>query len=163
MNKLERKHLEHKHTRDKMLWVGFHTSSGTGTMKKTQAVSYRMKKPEVPSTHSRPIRCVDTGEVFPSQIAAALAHGTRPSNLSDHLKGKSITVGGRTYEYVQNATGIDKPKRNTSKRRVRCVDTGEEFESMTKAATAHNISTNGLSLHLRGVQSNVGGKRYEYV
>jgi hypothetical protein len=127
------------------------------------AVSYRMKKPEVPSTHSRPIRCVDTGEVFPSQIAAALAHGTRPSNLSDHLKGKSITVGGRTYEYVDDATGIDKPKRNTSKRRVRCVDTGEEFESMTKAATAHNISTNGLSLHLRGVQSNVGGKRYEYV
>jgi hypothetical protein len=42
MNKLERKHLEHKHTRDKMLWVGFHTSSGTGAVKKP--TSYHMKK-----------------------------------------------------------------------------------------------------------------------
>jgi hypothetical protein len=46
MNKLERKHLEHKHTRNKMLWVGFHTSSGTGAVKKAQAVSYRMKLEE---------------------------------------------------------------------------------------------------------------------
>jgi hypothetical protein len=46
MNKLERKHLEHKHTRNNMLWVGFHTASGTGAVKKTQAVSYRMKLEE---------------------------------------------------------------------------------------------------------------------
>jgi hypothetical protein len=45
MNKLERKHLEHKHTRDKMLWVGFYTTKGTnhGTNKPN---SYRMKLEE---------------------------------------------------------------------------------------------------------------------
>jgi hypothetical protein len=46
MNKLERKNLEHKHTRNKMLWVGFHTAAGTGAVKKAQAVSYRMKLEE---------------------------------------------------------------------------------------------------------------------
>ena len=46
MNKLERKHLEHKHTRNKMLWVGFHMAAGTGAVKKAQAVSYRMKLEE---------------------------------------------------------------------------------------------------------------------
>ena len=44
MNKLERKHLEHKHTRDKMLWVGFHTASGSRLVKKPN--SYRMKLEE---------------------------------------------------------------------------------------------------------------------
>jgi hypothetical protein len=44
MNKLERKHLKHKHTRDKMLWVGFHTTSGTSHVKKPN--SYRMKLEE---------------------------------------------------------------------------------------------------------------------
>ena len=44
MNKLERKHLEHKHTRDKMLWVGFYTPSGTNHVKKPN--SYRMKLEE---------------------------------------------------------------------------------------------------------------------
>lgn len=42
MNKLERKHLEHKHTRNKMLWVGFHTAAGTGAVKKP--TSYHMKQ-----------------------------------------------------------------------------------------------------------------------
>jgi len=42
MNKLERKHLEHKHTRNKMLWVGFHTAAGTGAVKKP--ASYHMKQ-----------------------------------------------------------------------------------------------------------------------
>jgi hypothetical protein len=42
MNKLERKHLEHKHTRNKMLWVSFHTASGTGAVK--NPASYHMKK-----------------------------------------------------------------------------------------------------------------------
>jgi len=44
MNKLERKHLEHKHTRDKMLWVGFNTTSGSRLVKKPN--SYRMKLEE---------------------------------------------------------------------------------------------------------------------
>jgi hypothetical protein len=42
MNKLERKHLEHKHTRDKMLWVGFNTTSGSRLVKKP--ASYHMKQ-----------------------------------------------------------------------------------------------------------------------
>ncbi len=44
MNKLERKHLEHKHTRDKMLWIGFNTTSGARPIKKP--ISYRMKLEE---------------------------------------------------------------------------------------------------------------------
>jgi hypothetical protein len=47
MNKLERKHLEHKHTRDKMLWVGFYTTKGTNnTNGANKPNSYRMKLEE---------------------------------------------------------------------------------------------------------------------
>lgn len=46
MNKLERKHLEQKHTRDKMLWVGFHTTTGNKYFKNPKPNSYRMKLEE---------------------------------------------------------------------------------------------------------------------
>jgi hypothetical protein len=42
MNKLERKHLEHKHTRDEMLWIGFNTKRPPNSIKKP--ASYHMKK-----------------------------------------------------------------------------------------------------------------------
>jgi len=45
MNKLERKHLEHKHTRDKMLWIGYNTTAGVGSVVK-KPNSYRMKLEE---------------------------------------------------------------------------------------------------------------------
>jgi hypothetical protein len=118
-------------------------------------------KPKRPRTHALGVRCIETGEVFPSLVTTAKAHKIRPSNLSDHLKGIHHTVGGRTYEYAPEAPSAQ--KRTTTKQPIRCIDTGETFPSLTQTAKAHNISTNGLSLHLRGIQSNVGGKKYEYV
>jgi hypothetical protein len=133
---------------------------------------YIRTKPHVPNgltttkpsrTHARGVQCVETGEVFPSIVAAAKAHGVKPSNLSDHLKGRGYTVGGRKYEYAPDAPDASSAqKRDTTKRPIRCIDTGEVFQSLTQTAKAHGISTNGLSLHLRGIQSNVGGKKYEY-
>jgi len=129
-------------------------------IKQPNPLSYRTK-PKQPRTHALGVRCIETGEVFPSLIATAQAHNIRPSNLSDHLRGAHHKVGGRTYEYAPDA-GTPK-KRDTTKRPIRCVDTGEVFASLTETSRAHKIATNSLSLHLRGIQSNVRGKRYEYI
>lgn len=118
-------------------------------------------RPKTPRTHALGVRCIDTGEFFPSIAATAKAHDVSVSNISGHLKGIYHKVNGRRYEYAPEATST--AKRDTTKRPIRCIDTGEVFASLTQAARTHNIATNGLSLHLRGMQSNVGGRRYEYI
>lgn len=114
------------------------------------------------STHRRPIECVTTGEVFPSITAAAQAHGVKPSNLSWHLKGHYTATGGKTYKYVDPKTQPI-PHNQRTRKAVRCVDDGQTFPSLTQAAKHYGVAPNGLSLHLRGMQTNVGGKKFEYV
>lgn len=55
----------------------------------------------VGGARSRRVRCIDTGEIFPSMISAATVHDISYSALHKHLhKVKSYnTVKGRCYEY----------------------------------------------------------------
>ncbi len=50
---------------------------------------------------SKPVRCIETGEVFPSGKACAEAMGVKTSNLSNVLQGKLNRTGGFTFEYVE--------------------------------------------------------------
>lgn len=52
------------------------------------------------STTKRPVKCIQTGEVFESIHACARAHDLTPSNLCAHLKGKLYAVKRRQYKYT---------------------------------------------------------------
>lgn len=114
------------------------------------------------STHRKPIECIETGEVFASITAAAQAHGVKPSNLSWHLKGYHTSVGGKTYRHTTLPTPAI-PHNQRARKEVKCLDDGRTFPSITQAAKHYGVAVNGLSLHLRGLQTNVGGKKFEYV
>lgn len=47
-----------------------------------------------------PIRCVETGEVFPSQSAAARSIGLHPYGINNVLQGKQNTCGGYHWERI---------------------------------------------------------------
>jgi hypothetical protein len=53
-----------------------------------------------PSTTKRPVKCIQTGEVFESIHACSRAHNLTPANLCAHLKGKLPAVKKRTYKYT---------------------------------------------------------------
>ncbi len=48
-------------------------------------------------------RCVETGEVFSSQIRAAIAYDISPTSLSNHLNGRTPHVNGYTFERIMLA------------------------------------------------------------
>lgn len=50
-------------------------------------------------TSNRAVRC-NNGEIYSSQAEAARALGLHQGNLSAHLKGKTKTIGGYWFEYV---------------------------------------------------------------
>lgn len=58
--------------------------------------------PVLPRPRASAVECIETGERFPSAVAAAQAHNIAPSNLSNHLNNKQgfSHVGGRTYRKI---------------------------------------------------------------
>lgn len=55
-----------------------------------------------------------------------------------------------------------KQRRKRESRPVRCVDTGEEFESAAEAARMYHVNPGNLSNHLNGGLSKCGGYTFEY-
>lgn len=49
------------------------------------------------------VRCIETGETYPSAAAAARAHGVTPGMINHVLKGRQATAGGYKWEYTGNS------------------------------------------------------------
>lgn len=62
--------------------------------------------------HPVPIRCITTGEIFPSQGAAAEALGLVQENISQAIK-RNGTTGGRKFERLPANDNPSPPQRTT--------------------------------------------------
>ena len=76
----------------------------------------------------RPVRCVETGEVFESIAAAAERIGMYQSSVSKAVRGKTETAGGYHWEYEpkEDVVTYDPPK--PTKKRHRPIKTIEEVQ-----------------------------------
>jgi hypothetical protein len=131
----------------------------------------RTPKAKTPRIKPRPIRCITTGQTFPSINAAARAIAAPPSNVSSHLlHGSPRTVRGHTFEYIETpipstptAPITRKPRSHrTVPRPVRCITDGQTFPSITKAAKHYGIAPSNLHSHLHGSLKHVGRKTFEW-
>lgn len=108
--------------------------------------------------NSRPIICLETNERFESQTRAAKAVGVPREAIYAALRGHIATKGLHFYY-------ADEPEPDDllpSKRgiRVRCVETGVVYKTITQAAKETGASQAGI----RGAASGMaGGYRWEYV
>ena len=108
--------------------------------------------------NSRPIICLETNERFESQARAAKAVGVPREAIYAALRGHIATKGLHFYY-------ADEPEPDDllpSKRgiRVRCVETGVVYKTITQAAKETGASQAGI----RGAASDMaGGYRWEYV
>ena len=71
----------------------------------------------------------------------------------------------RTNNCVENLRWVSRQQNmNNAGKRIRCVETGEIFDTMAQASRKMNIDLSNLSKHLRGVSyKTVGGYTFEYV
>lgn len=58
------------------------------------------------------VRCVQTGEVYPSINSAAKSLSLDVSNLMKHLQGRGKSIKGYKFEYLEEAESIVSPSKN---------------------------------------------------
>lgn len=118
---------------------------------------------------NKPFLCIETGEVFNSQLECAnkMFDGV-PQAFSAVLKGRLETAKGYHFAYVDDAERIEeirnqisnnyfKPQRNVS---VICIETQEVFGSIKEAQKKKGII--GISNALRGQSKIAGGYHWAH-
>jgi hypothetical protein len=126
---------------------------------------YVLKNTRGVSHKARAVRCVETGEVFPSARLAALSINKSHNQIRDCLSGKNITAGGYHWVYA-DATEYEHEVRwkrgSLSTTPILCIETGVIYSSLREAARAINRSWKQISECVRGNALTAGGFHWKY-
>lgn len=78
---------------------------GPETRKKLSAMRRGENSPNWgrPSPHRKPVKCVETGQVFPSALSVQQQTGIAQGTVSAVCKGKGKTAGGYHWQYAEGA------------------------------------------------------------
>lgn len=131
----------------------------------TYAASLRKPRPKRTNEQKEQLRksaadkgkmvlCVETGTKYPSINEAARATGYE----SKHFK-KAIRSGHAVRGYHYQIIGEAKDQR----RKIACIDTGEEYVSLTDASSATGICISAICSVCCGRRKTAGGLRWKYV
>jgi len=107
-----------------------------------------------PVRNQRPVKCVETGEIFESMSAAAKSIGISSSGIKNVIIGKNHTAGGYHWEDAK----VDvKAIIQKNSHPVKCVETGETFESIAAAAKYLNLLRGNIKCALNRSTRTAGG------
>jgi hypothetical protein len=113
-----------------------------------------------------PLICIETQKVFDSAQEAADEMGLCRTSVSKAAKGKQDTCGGfhfavlSDYNTGQIKRFIPSP---FVYRHVRCVTTGEEFDSVCDASRKTGLSRRGISYACNGTHKSCGKMQWEFI
>ena len=134
-----------------MYWIGYYRSDDKQNGYNIMAGG-QLNRPCAEQTKaliSRPVLCIETGVVYPSVAEAQRVTGI--SNISLACNGKLCHSGGFHWCFEDECSPlqINLVLSRTQKRRnkkVVCIETGEEFSSITEAAQHFGVSIATVSI-----------------
>ncbi len=106
----------------------------------------------------RPVRCVETGEIFPSIRLAAKCMNLNCNTIIAALNQPTHTAGN--YHWCDADSEMDETAMTSSKDRlhsVKCVETGQIFESISAAAKWINVCCSNIQRVLNQPTRTAGG------
>lgn len=115
---------------------------------------------------TRRIVCINTQEIFISGKEAGLAHNIPKSSIHKCCNGTSDTAGGKVWQYYDE--WLLKPKQIVSKRngnskKVKCIETGEVFDSVTDAARAMDCARETIRDVCKGKGKTAKGYHWSFI
>lgn len=112
--------------------------------------------------------CVNTGEIFNSTREAAEKTGVQQSHISQCCNGKRNFAGRmpngdyRVWEFLENFdpnkkyTFEKRGKFSNRKRKVKCLTTGEIFDTITEAAEKYGLTGSNITAACKGRYKSAG-------
>lgn len=107
------------------------------------------------------IICIETQIIYPSALEIERQLGYANSNIIACCKGKLHTAYGFHWSYYEENTPLQ-ITRDKRKKPVCCIETGEVYESASKAARIFNISRSSISFCCEGKANIGGGYHWEF-
>ncbi len=115
------------------------------------------------------VRCVELDTIYPTVSEAAKELNLLKANIYKVLHGERNITGGYHWEYVdpelkaKYPPRINKCNHSIKPRRVRCVETGVEYNSIREAGRIIGINRNSICNCLSGCSQTAAGYHWEYV
>ena len=78
---------------------------------------------------SKPVRCIETGEIFPSCSEAERKMNLSVSGVNKVVNGVNLSVGGYSFEFVNEESKTRTKSRKQPKKPIICLETQEIFET----------------------------------
>lgn len=121
----------------------------------------------------RRVRCIDTGMEYESVVDAANATGINVHHIYGNALGARVDAGGMQWEYIDAPHQIEHTRsesyrenkrgiKNGRAKPVRCIETGEIFETCQALAKKLGIRKGIISRFMQGSKKHLG-LHYEYV
>lgn len=115
------------------------------------------------------IKCDQTGETFESYVNAAQAFGVSADVISESVRDGIVVRGAYTWSKIPKqenrltgALNIKKETRFAGRRRIKCVETGEIFESAECLSKRLNVSYTWIRRIIKNTKK-YDGFSYEFI
>lgn len=116
--------------------------------------------------NKKPLICLETKEIFESASDASKKLNLCRTTISKVARGVLNTCGGlhfailSDYESGQIKRFVPSP---AIYRRVRCITTGDEYDTICEASRQTGLSRRSISYACNGVYKTCGGMQWEFV
>lgn len=117
------------------------------------------------------VRCIETGVIYKSITHAGSETNIGSSSIANACNGRCKTAGGYRWEFVDESLKDAASKyrkcmeqrKEGQKKKVRCIETGIIYNSITNASKDTNIPTVNISAVCNGRRKTTGGYHWEFV
>lgn len=121
------------------------------------------ERPEGPrnkASQSKPVMCKETGVIYPSLGEAGRQTGICWTSIGKCAHGEVISAGGYKWGFVIDGEPVFIEREDRNKTKIKCLETGEIFESATACAKSLGEKNAGTLLSTIDYGCKHKGKTY---
>ena len=122
----------------------------------------KMKMMPVPKNKKKVI-CLETQVIYNSTCECSDMLNISRSDIRKVCNGERIKAKNLTFRFIENGEIKEVNPTNKAKKRILCINTNKEYESITEASKELNVKHQHISAILNGRQKTTKGYSFKYI
>ena len=122
----------------------------------------RARMLNVPKT-KKEIICLETQIIYNSICECSDRLNIQRSDIREVCNGERIKAKGLTFRFIENGKIKEVKPINKAKKKIICINTNKQYESITEASKDLNVRHQHISAILNGRQKTTKGYSFKYI